>query len=468
MCGLRYALLDAAAVRPARHIHQLVAIRPPPPPLPSTPQASAGSAVHAKPPIPPPPPEQPHAETSFEATALSVSASEAGDPGASLPSPEQLLDLIGKDGIAAGLNKHWQAVSLLHEQEAFSVAQVAWIFDQCRHARSLKQKGKSIDHEAALPLGARVVHLFTHFVCARIPELTAEQTTCFVEALTGALPMDEFWLFMMAKQIQDTTEKFSPLQIATISRCYADNQLEDDEFFAALSERVTRGLEQFPLSELAVFLLACAKIRFLDEALCQKAFPLFEEAARVSHLDGASLSAAVTAAALLDWRRFQALHCCRVLAQNPRELQRSVRGGDLGMGLALATVYMRNTTGARLLLPVLLEKFSEAGNSLRMSEVAMIQRRSMIIGLCAAFGLPTRSSWILPHLRVLQDTIKKLQLHLDRSRRRDQYEPSPSSFHLEVVAVLRLLNVEHHLEYPQLPFRLDIAILPDQMRRAML
>ena len=267
MCGLRYALLDAAAVRPARHIHQLVAIRPPPPPLPSTPQASAGSAVHAKPPIPPPPPEQPHAETSFEATALSVSASEAGDPGASLPSPEQLLDLIGKDGIAAGLNKHWQAVSLLHEQEAFSVAQVAWIFDQCRHARSLKQKGKSIDHEAALPLGARVVHLFTHFVCARIPELTAEQTTCFVEALTGALPMDEFWLFMMAKQIQDTTEKFSPLQIATISRCYADNQLEDDEFFAALSERVTRGLEQFPLSELAVFLLACAKIRFLDEVV---------------------------------------------------------------------------------------------------------------------------------------------------------------------------------------------------------
>ena len=162
--------------------------------------------------------------------------------------------------------------------------------------------------ENELPLGNRIVQLFTHFVCARIPELTADEMTCFVEALTSqALPMDEFWLFMMAKQIQDTPDRFSPSQIATISRCYADKGLEDDEFFTALSARVARGLQQFPLSELASFLFACAKIRFLDEVpsylicvssylicicaylpinasslmlvqgLCEKAFPLFED-----------------------------------------------------------------------------------------------------------------------------------------------------------------------------------------------
>lgn len=73
-------------------------------------------------------------------------------------------------------------------------------------------------------------------VCHKIPELTAQQLTCFIESLTSAaLPMDEFWLFMMAKQIQDTSEKFSPSQLVTIAECYASKDLEDcfctEEYF---------------------------------------------------------------------------------------------------------------------------------------------------------------------------------------------------------------------------------------------
>ncbi|CAE7216096.1 unnamed protein product [Symbiodinium natans] len=307
--GVRRVLSDAVV---SRQIHHLVSSRPPPPPPVPLPAAapppqpsglSAGWTTQARSPPPPPPvPEQ-------VLPGSQGSASEAGPayPG-SLRSPEELLDLLRQDGIPRGLQQHWDTVQLLHEQEAFTVAQVAWIFDQCRHAPSLKRMGKRGD-ENELPLGNRIVQLFTHFVCARIPELTADEMTCFVEALTSqALPMDEFWLFMMAKQIQDTPDRFSPSQIATISRCYADKGLEDDEFFTALSARVARGLQQFPLSELASFLFACAKIRFLDEGLCEKAFPLFEEAQRVVHLDGPSLSAAITAAALLDWLRAEEDH----------------------------------------------------------------------------------------------------------------------------------------------------------------
>ena len=273
---LRRVLKDVVSVLQRRQIHLLVPSRPPPPPptappLPLHPQLAQplASAITADAPPPPPPP--PH---HYDASTHSgqVSASEAGpvlSSDSTSPSPEHLLQLLRRDGISAGLKQHWEVVQRLQEREAFSVDQVAWIFDQCRQAPSLKHAKRRSEDEAELPLGNRVVQLFTHFICARIPELTPEQTTCFVEALTSqSVPMDEFWLFMMAKRIQDTTDQFSPEQVATISRCYADNQLEDDEFFGALSARVSRGVEisQFPLSPLASFLFACARVRFLDEA----------------------------------------------------------------------------------------------------------------------------------------------------------------------------------------------------------
>ena len=325
---LRHVLsaIDSALQR--RHVQQLLPRRPPPPPVPAPPlafhaaqQSPVGSADASA----PPPPSRldtqihPGKENVFRSQVTASEVSPVLPTEAALPSPEQLLRLLTEDGMPTSLNRHWDSVRLLQEQEAFSLAQVAWIFDEYRKAPFVKRMGRSREDEGELPLGNRIVQLFTNFVCARIPELTAEQTTCFVAALTSqALPMDEFWLFMMAKQIQDTADKYSPQQIATISRCYADNDLEDDEFFGALSARVTRGLDQFPLSQLANFLFACAKIRFLDEVgmcdclchlvgrvlsktfhdifegrspsrehvascsqeLCEKAFPLFEDCFR--------------------------------------------------------------------------------------------------------------------------------------------------------------------------------------------
>jgi len=51
-------------------------------------------------------------------------------------------------------------------------------------------------------------------------------------------------------------------------------------------------------------------------------------------------------------------------------------------------------------------------------------------------------------------------------RGQDAYEPTPSSFHLEVVAVLRLLETEHLVERPQPPFCLDLVVTPEQQTAA--
>ncbi|CAE8616873.1 unnamed protein product [Polarella glacialis] len=497
----RAAASDAAAQQrwqppPAPHTPLPLPLPPfgslPAAPPVAAPAAPAPVATHwAAPGSPPAPPAAASPVTrSLASTAAAPAAPPAPPAGTPTSGPvnlqdpsttDELLLALRAEGVLLGLERHWSKIKDLHTQELFTTAQIAWIFAECVRVPALRNAGarqtfrhsggRAQDDEEVLPLGARVVQLFTNFVCSRIPELTPAQLTSFVEALTSqALPMDEFWLFMMAKKIQDTVADFSPGQIAMIARRYSGKQLEDDEFFGALSSSVSDRIKEFSLSQLSMFLLSCAKIRFLHEELCAKAFPLFEDAGSVAMLDGQTLSATVTAAGLLDWRTFRSMACCKLLASNPYELRMAVMNTDVAMGLALASVYLRNPAGARLLLPRLLEHFSGTvgggGAGRKRYEVAMIQRRVVLTGLCAAFGVPNRRAWTLSQLQVVRETFHRIQLQLDKTgSSKDAYEPAPSSFHLEVVAVLRLLDVEHRLETPQRPFMLDCTIEPRHIQR---
>eukprot|EP00913_Durusdinium_trenchii_P027964 g26220.t1 len=148
---------------------------------------------------------------------------------------QRIVHAIKVDGTRKAFSKHWRDIAELQEQEAFSIEQIAWLFDHCRRTPALRTAQLKVDG-SSIALGTRIVQLFTRPVCHKIPELTAQQLTCFIESLTSAaLPMDEFWLFMMAKQIQDTSEKFSPSQLVTIAECYASKDLEDcfctEEYF---------------------------------------------------------------------------------------------------------------------------------------------------------------------------------------------------------------------------------------------
>ena len=154
--------------------------------------------------------------------------------------------------------------------------QIVWLFDRCRCVPALRAatiKRRDEHGEVSVALGTLMVQLFTNFVCHQIPNLQAAEITCFVEALTSnALPMDEFWLFMMAKQIQDTSDRYSPYQIVTVARCYASKGLEDEEFFEALCSAVHKRLSEFNLHQLAHFLYSCARVRFLHQEPKQMLF----------------------------------------------------------------------------------------------------------------------------------------------------------------------------------------------------
>ncbi|CAK9016175.1 Uncharacterized protein SCF082_LOCUS13068 [Durusdinium trenchii] len=430
--------------------------RPPPP----TPRASpvAGVAPPAPQEVPktvPPPPRSP---PSPPLTVLRPDADARADSDARV---QRIVHAIKVDGTRKAFSKHWRDIAELQEQEAFSIEQIAWLFDHCRRTPALRTAQLKVDG-SSIALGTRIVQLFTNSVCHKIPELTAQQLTCFIESLTSAaLPMDEFWLFMMAKQIQDTSEKFSPSQLVTIAECYASKDLEDEEFFEALCTSVYQRLTEFSLRELAQFLSSCARVRFLHEDLCSAAFPLFEDPSSVSSLDGHGLGAILTAASLLDWRSFRSMPCCRRLAERPQDLSLAQGATDLAMGLTLAAVYMQNAAGARMLLPLLLQHLGQTAVGQRQRRVHQLSRRTALIGLCAAFAVPHRRAWDLAHLRMVQATWDRLEE--EQRPVRDPWEPESSRFHLEVVAILNLLEVPHHLEHAQYPFRLDIRIDPGQV-----
>eukprot|EP00913_Durusdinium_trenchii_P027965 g26221.t1 len=135
-----------------------------------------------------------------------------------------------------------------------------------------------------------------------------------------------------------------------------------------------------------------------------------------------------------------------------------------------------------MLLPLLLQHLGQTAVGQRQRRVHQLSRRTALIGLCAAFAVPHRRAWDLAHLRMVQATWDRLEEEQRRmawtigrsvGRRnqtigtscpvRDPWEPESSRFHLEVVAILNLLEVPHHLEHAQYPFRLDIRIDPGQV-----
>lgn len=427
-----------------------------------------GAALAAAPPPPPPPLAQP-----------AVAGMATWGSGTAVRTAQELICALELEGVRAGLASRWAEVEALQAAEAFTCGHIAWIFSQCSRVQSIdvSRAASARDGEVAVPpVSARLVQLFSNYVCERIPELTTGQITTFVEALTSqALRMDEFWLFMLAKKVQDTTASFTAEQIVLIGRRYAEKGLEDDEFFEALSLRVHTSLSEFSLSQLADFLLSCSKIRFLHEGLCASAFPLFHDPAAVAQLRVEALGAAVTAAAFLDQRRFRSAACCQKLVEARHTLGQAMQNMDLCMGLALASAYSERRAGLAMLLPQLLAHIDDRvlghgkGIRSRRQQVAMTHRRMMLIGLCAAFGVPNATAWPLALVRSLRAVIKSLESALDTGLRtaacsRDVYEPLPSSFHLEVVAVLRLLSIEHTLEHPQRPFTLDVTISPAQLK----
>eukprot|EP00927_Polykrikos_kofoidii_P029467 TRINITY_DN25482_c0_g1_i1.p1 TRINITY_DN25482_c0_g1~~TRINITY_DN25482_c0_g1_i1.p1 ORF type:complete len:748 (+),score=112.23 TRINITY_DN25482_c0_g1_i1:82-2325(+) len=419
------------------------------------------------PPSPPPPPQVPPVVDANSA-ATTVSTSDAASE------PSQLLQRLKAEGYRVGLERHWDSVEKLHLEERWGIEHVVQIFEGCSQLQTIDPDRPRVNHAGAipsmdesLPLSTRLVQLFSNHVCERIPVLSQEDITTFVVALTSqALPMDEFWLFMMAKRIQDTSVDYSPKQIVIIAGRYAHKNLEDHEFFGALSDRVLGGLQEFSLKQLALFLHSCGMMRYYPQDLCTAVFPLFEDRQSVDALSAEVVGTIISAAALLDQQSFDTSFCCRRLLESRMFLRAALEDRHLAMGLTLGCAVLGHPSMTKTLMPAILEELAflyPSHKRLRtrfaFREFGKVYRRLSLLGLCAAFSLPRESAWPTRRLKRLLDVIKAQEERYGAGDIRvDSYEPASSSFHLEVASMLRLIDVDHELEHKHHPFCLDILI----------
>lgn len=392
--------------------------------------------------------------------------------------PDELLLAIKAFGVVRILTDFWARVEALQEANMFNLTQIASLFQVCSQEPSIRTRNRNRRDE--IPLGARVVQLFSNYICERIAELSpVDITSLSVSLVAGSLPMDEFMLFMLAKRVQDTAAEFNAKQITKIAEMYASKGLEDDEFFTALVESVVSRPDDFSNAQKVDLLHSCGKLRFLHEEFQTLALSPFEDMAQLEGVSWTVVTQAMAAAAMLDSRSFGHSSCCSRLRSLPEDGTSANWEGSWD-NFVLSALVFYGPAATRALLPQFFAlcntQFSgrqRGGGSGRMNfrELLMLHRRISLAGLFAAHGLPGQNAWPLELLRQLSFTLRLADSSIDSDRNhkmrriRDSYDPSSSSFHLEVVAVLKLIDVEHVLEHKQTPFHLDVAIMGEQLER---
>jgi len=157
-----------------------------------------------------------------------------------------------------------------------------------------------------IPIGNQIISLYSDFICDHVNLLGTDWCTRFIRALGGApvLPVDEFWMFILGKQVQEQVEKFNGDQLVVVANSFAQRYLEDDDFFQILVEEIMKkpvydndyvGPDLKHTLKYSVddhhieyeknskyddisfvgkidLLWACAKLRYRDEELIRKIF----------------------------------------------------------------------------------------------------------------------------------------------------------------------------------------------------
>lgn len=125
------------------------------------------------------------------------------------------------------------------------------------------------------------IRVFSDFICDRLHRIDSRSIANIAFSLGHSKHLDEFWMFMMAKRIQDHPSDFGPDEIAAIMDAYSNACLEDYDFYAILCQEVARNFDQYSIHHLTVILRSLAHVRVRDEWLLGRTLERLE-----NHLTG--------------------------------------------------------------------------------------------------------------------------------------------------------------------------------------
>lgn len=315
-------------------------------------------------------------------------------------------------------------------------------------------KGRSVESS---DISARITSALSEIVCDRLDQCSAAEAVRMVQILTGRkVPMDEFWLFMLAKRIQNVIDELGPKEVTCIADCFAKRYLEDDAFFESLTQRVIAlggGQGRIDSNTLATFVLSCGVVRYRDEKLLSDIARTYRGQwgrwstdARAKIIGGFTQLDALNVPHILDVFRTLDYPTCRSMS---REF--------CSQNLLIAAMYFPRALAA---LPHMVRHIGTSRDEMR-SSYGRFLRRYIFLSLLANSGALYQRAESLP-LACLR-ALRKVKNVIEDERnytKGGSYEPETSSFQIEVSSILHIIDVNHNMEVRRKPFILDMVLPP--------
>ncbi|KAF4687526.1 hypothetical protein FOZ62_023804, partial [Perkinsus olseni] len=82
--------------------------------------------------------------------------------------------------------------------------------------------------------------------------------------------VDEFWMYIMAKRIQDDPSVFSTTELVSLVVSYTHRSLEDDDLYASLTKEMGTRFTDLTNRQYGEILTGLATVRYRDEELCSR------------------------------------------------------------------------------------------------------------------------------------------------------------------------------------------------------
>ncbi|KAK2197548.1 hypothetical protein BdWA1_000550 [Babesia duncani] len=304
------------------------------------------------------------------------------------------------------------------------------------------------------------IRVFSDFICDRLHRIDAKSVANIAFAVGHSKHLDEFWMFMTAKHIQTTLESFGADELTAILDAYSGACLEDAEFYLSACKRIRETFNTYSPKHLAIVLRSLGRVRVVDAELLESTMDVFRKYA-AEHLHANKkvnkkecsyvIATALVSAGDLDYRGDELDKLWLILSGMIREAALDVCAMNW---LPLSAITLVSRSSLFTFLPIWLRHVRYTMQKLRSKSIVMtIQRRHLLLLHAFNFGIFNRNLIPTGALAALESICKFDNMHVP-----EDYVPESSTFHLEVCACLRALEVAHQREINTIPFVMDIVI----------
>ncbi|UKJ89194.2 hypothetical protein MACJ_002442 [Theileria orientalis] len=354
------------------------------------------------------------------------------------------------------------------------------------------------------------IRTFSDFVCDRLHRIKPKILANLAYSLGHSKNLDEFWMFMISKQIQllintntsgseDAPESsnedwnFDVDDVAAILDAYSTAGLEDYNFYSSVCSYIKDKFHSYSLHHKSIIIRSLAAVRHRDVDLISDFIESLKDYTKeligtitstgtnsssgsnshtgnstikggssstrnnkvkthlIKPIDSYMVATGIVSVCDLDYRVDEIDSLWQVLTYKVKDSSFDICAISW---LPIATIIYPSLVSLTEFLPVWAKHVNYTINKLRSRAFMMtIQRRQLL--LRHAFNLG-----ILPSEYMSTKCKKYIDEICDKNyiKCKEDYMPESSTFHLEVCACLRALGVTHQREINILPFVMDIVI----------